>query len=63
VAPRPGEHVDTDEIRKTLRERKGAHQTPKAIHVVAELPKTAAGKIDKKALRRPYWGDGTRQIH
>jgi fatty-acyl-CoA synthase len=63
VAARPGEHVDTDEIRKKVRESKGAHQTPKAIHVVAELPKTAAGKIDKKALRRPYWGEGTRQIH
>jgi fatty-acyl-CoA synthase len=63
VATRPGEHVDVDEIRKTVREQKGAHQTPKAIHVVDELPKTAAGKIDKKALRRPYWGEGTRQIH
>jgi fatty-acyl-CoA synthase len=63
VAARPGEHVDLDEIRKTVREQKGAHQTPKAIHVVDELPKTTAGKIDKKALRRPYWGEGTRQIH
>jgi fatty-acyl-CoA synthase len=63
VATRPGEHVDLDEIRKTVREQKGAHQTPKAIRVVDELPKTAAGKIDKKALRRPYWPEGTRQIH
>jgi len=63
VAARPGEHVDADEIRKRVRELKGAHQTPKAIHVVAELPKTAAGKVDKKELRRPYWGEGTRQIH
>jgi len=63
VAARPGEHVDLDEIRKTVREQKGAHQTPKAIHIVDELPKTPAGKIDKKALRRPYWGEGTRQIH
>jgi fatty-acyl-CoA synthase len=46
-----------------VRELKGSHQTPKAIHVVDELPQTAAGKIDKKALRRPYWPAGTRQIH
>ena len=63
VAARPGEHVDPDEISKTVREQKGAHQTPKAIHIVDELPKTTAGKIDKKALRHPYWGEGTRQIH
>src|SRR6202012_895652 len=28
VAARPGEHVDVDEIRKVVRERKGGHQTP-----------------------------------
>ena len=58
VAARPGEHLDLDEIRKTVRERKGARQTPKAIHIMDELPKTQAGKIDKKALRRPYLGRG-----
>jgi fatty-acyl-CoA synthase len=63
VAARPGEHVDVDQIRKTVREQKGAHQTPKTIYVVDDLPKTAAGKIDKKTLRRPYWGERTRQIH
>jgi fatty-acyl-CoA synthase len=46
-----------------VREQKGAHQTPKAVHVVDELPKTTAGKVDKKAMRRPSWGEGTRQIH
>ncbi len=63
IAARPGEHVDPEEISKTVRAQKGSHQTPKAIHIVDELPKTAAGKIDKKALRRPYWPGGTRQIH
>lgn len=47
--------MDLDQIRKTVRKQKGAHQTPKAIHIVDEPPKTAAGKIDKKALRRSYW--------
>jgi fatty-acyl-CoA synthase len=63
IAARPGEHVDPDEISRAVRAQKGSHQTPKAIHIVDELPKTAAGKIDKKALRRPYWPGGTRQIH
>jgi non-ribosomal peptide synthetase component E (peptide arylation enzyme) len=30
---------------------------------VQELPKTPAGKIDKKAIRRQYWPDQHRQIH
>jgi non-ribosomal peptide synthetase component E (peptide arylation enzyme) len=30
---------------------------------VQELPKTPAGKVDKKALRRQYWPDHQRQIN
>ena len=60
---RPGEQVNLDEIEKTVREQKGPHQTPKTIHVVQELPKTPAGKVDKKALRRQYWPDHQRQIN
>ena len=63
ITVRPGEQVDVDEIGKTVRGQKGSHQTPKAVHVVPDLPKTPAGKIDKKALRRQYWPDDQRQIH
>jgi G3E family GTPase len=31
---------------------------PKAIEIVAEIPLTAYGKPDKKALRVKYWGAG-----
>ena len=63
ITVRPGEQVNLDEIEKTVRGQKGPHQTPKTIHVVPELPKTPAGKVDKKALRRQYWPDQQRQIH
>jgi fatty-acyl-CoA synthase len=46
-----------------VREQKGPHQAPKKIQVVPDLPKTPAGKIDKKALRRQYWPDRQRQIN
>jgi fatty-acyl-CoA synthase len=51
VTLRPGQQLDADALIARVRERKGSHQAPKAIHVVPQLPKTAAGKIDKKALR------------
>ena len=63
ITVRPGEQVNLDEIEKTVRGQKGPHQTPKTIHVVQELPKTPAGKVDKKALRRQYWPDHQRQIN
>jgi fatty-acyl-CoA synthase len=63
ITVRPGEQVNLDEIEKTVRELKGPHQAPKKIQVVPDLPKTPAGKIDKKALRRHYWPDRQRQIN
>ena len=63
ITVRPGEQVSLDGIEKTVRELKGPHQTPKKIQVVSDLPKTPAGKIDKKAIRRQYWPDQQRQIH
>jgi fatty-acyl-CoA synthase len=46
-----------------VRARKGAHQAPKTVEPVAELPTTVVGKIDKKALRHRYWVDGDRAVH
>ncbi|MCE0762449.1 AMP-binding protein [Pseudonocardia kujensis] len=63
VSPRPGVELDVEKLALLVRERKGAHQTPKAIHVVDDLPRTPAGKIDKKVLRSHHWTDGDRQVH
>ncbi|WP_312868453.1 AMP-binding protein [Amycolatopsis pithecellobii] len=54
VVPRHGRPVDVEALLATVREKKGPHQVPKAVHVVDELPLTAAGKIDKKVLRARY---------
>ncbi len=35
---------------------------PKQVHCVAELPKNATGKVDKKALRAPFWAGQERQV-
>jgi len=63
IVPRPGATVDTEQLRLTVRERKGSHQAPKQIHLVDSLPTTAVGKIDKKALRAEYWTNQTRAVH
>jgi fatty-acyl-CoA synthase len=63
ITVRPGEQVNLAEIEETVRDQKGPHQAPKKIQVLPDLPKTPAGKIDKKAFRRQYWPDQQRQIH
>jgi acyl-coenzyme A synthetase/AMP-(fatty) acid ligase len=28
-----------------------------------EIPKTPAGKLDRKAMRKPYWTGAEREVH
>lgn len=63
VVPRPGAEINVDELVETVRERKGPHHAPKSVEVVAELPTTPAGKLDKKVLRAKYWSGQERQVH
>lgn len=51
VVLRPGATASPAELAAHVRTLKGAVQTPKSVHVLDNLPTTAVGKIDKKALR------------
>jgi fatty-acyl-CoA synthase len=62
VVPRPDATVDQDAICETLRAAKGAIYVPKEIKVVDTLPLTPLGKIDKVALRAPYWEGQVRKV-
>ena len=63
VVARPGARVDAERLRAAVRARKGAHQVPKQIHEVAALPVTNLGKVDKKALRAPFWQGRARAVN
>ena len=39
------------ELQEFVKDRLSKHEYPRAIEIVAELPKTPAGKIDRKTLR------------
>jgi fatty-acyl-CoA synthase len=55
VVLRAGASVPAEELIALVRERKGAVYAPKAIDFVAALPVTGLGKLDKKAIRAPFW--------
>ncbi|MCE0764978.1 AMP-binding protein [Pseudonocardia kujensis] len=54
VVPRRGAEIDAAALTALVKVRKGAHQAPKRVEVVTELPTTGVGKIDKKALRATH---------
>lgn len=62
IVPKEGRSPDLNTLRELVKSEKGAVHCPKVFHVVKELPMTALGKIDKVALRAPYWVGQTRQV-
>lgn len=50
IVPKKGIRITEKEIESHCKEHLGSYKVPKTIHFVAELPKTAVGKIDKKEL-------------
>jgi acetyl-CoA synthetase len=51
VAARAGDEAFTQEIQDLVRSRLSQHEYPRIVEFVAELPKTPAGKVNRKALR------------
>ena len=51
VASRAGDDQFVEEIQQLVRTRLAAHEYPRHIAFVAELPKTPAGKVHRKVLR------------
>jgi benzoate-CoA ligase family protein len=56
VVVRPGAAVTEDELREFVRTTLSPHKYPRDVRLVAELPKTASGKVDRRALREPEGG-------
>ena len=50
------------EIQASVKERKGAVQSPKQVIVVDSVPVTAMGKPDKKAVRAQFWESAGRAV-
>jgi acetyl-CoA synthetase len=51
VTPRAQDEAFTREIQSFVAERLSRHEYPRQVAVVGELPKTPAGKINRRALR------------
>jgi long-chain acyl-CoA synthetase len=54
VVPRAGSHVRGEDLVIRLRAQLANFKCPKEIHLVQTLPKSAAGKILRKELRKQY---------
>jgi acyl-CoA synthetase (AMP-forming)/AMP-acid ligase II len=63
VVSAAGETLSEEAIIAHCKAKLGGVKSPKSIEFWPEIPKTPAGKIDRKAIRKPYWAQAERQIH
>ena len=54
VVARPGHTIDERAIIDALKDEIARFKVPKRVHVVAELPRNAMGKVQKNLLRERY---------
>jgi fatty-acyl-CoA synthase len=63
VVIRSGGAVAAEEIIAHCKARLGGVKAPKSVEFVEEIPKTPAGKLDRKALRKRFWVGAEREVH
>lgn len=59
VIPRPGAQASESDIAAWANERLARHQRLARVEFRDEFPRNALGKVLKRLLRAPYWGDGS----
>jgi len=63
VACRPGESATADALVAHCRACIAGYKRPRSVEFLAALPRlSSTGKIDKQALRAPYWAGRARQV-
>lgn len=55
VVLKPGANTGAAELQAHVKDKRGAPWSPKTIDFIDSIPVTGLGKIDRKALRAPYW--------
>jgi acyl-CoA synthetase (AMP-forming)/AMP-acid ligase II len=63
VALKPGAHASEDELIEHCRSLIASYKKPRNVDFMKALPRTnSTNKIDKKALREPYWAGRDRRV-
>ncbi len=63
VVLKEGEALDEGDVIAHCKDKLGSVKAPKSVEFRDGIPKTPTGKIDKKAIRSPYWAGLDRAVH
>jgi long-chain acyl-CoA synthetase len=60
VVLKPGSSTTAEELQQRLKQKTASYKCPKEIHIVEQLPKSAAGKVLRKDLKSQFTSAGCR---
>lgn len=62
VVLKPGQQASAQELITFCRDRMAHFKAPRSVEFLDGLPKTATGKVQKFALREPYWAGQSKRV-
>ncbi|MER6144975.1 AMP-binding protein [Streptomyces sparsogenes] len=63
VVPHADTPVTADELIAFCADRLDRFKKPRSVDFVTELPHNRNGKLDRKAVREPFWSDASRRVN
>jgi len=63
IVLKDGESLTEEAVIAHCKTKLGGMKSPKSVEFWPEIPKTAAGKTDRRTIRAPYWAGTERQVH
>jgi fatty-acyl-CoA synthase len=63
VVVKSGDALTDVQIIAHCKAKLGGVKSPKSVEFIREIPKTPTGKLDRKAMRKPYWAGVDREVH
>lgn len=63
VVPHEGREATEEELIEFCAQRLDRLKKPRSVDFVAELPHNRNGKLDRKAVREPFWADAGRRVN
>ncbi len=62
VSTYDGEAVDEADVQAFCREHLAGFKVPRSFELMAEIPRSASGKIQKRQLREPHWAGRSSRV-
>jgi acyl-CoA synthetase (AMP-forming)/AMP-acid ligase II len=63
VVTREDLELSPEEIIEYCQQNLAGYKKPKTVDFIKEIPKNLYGKIDRRALKEPFWKDSDRRVH